>query len=533
MRPDVPVQVVRRGVLALKNVERIQLVRAQHADAAAGIDRAVHAVGKELQGGIRAGIVRQFPRPHEAEAHLIDHARGDHAPGFGRQVLIVRAIRGRPQRQIRSAERLEQVRGIGHVPREDRIARPERVIEAAQDVILVAGRGVDLVQLSDTTAQGRRRQRIQIEHGFDGRVDADVGEGAADRDQAAASVGVGHGEDSRFGEALRDAFVGDEEERLVAADRSAKAAAVLILGERRLRLRRVVEEVARVELAVPREFERRSVHDVGARPGDGVDDAAASSELRAVGVGQGLEFGDRLDAEGRAEHAGARGAVPEIRDVGVVEQEGLPLGPASGHRIDGLPAEQRTGERHRGHGGRQRDELGEVSAVQRQVGDLLLLNRRGHGARRGVHDRALAGDGDGLLDLSDRQREVDDVLAADAKGDPFVNDALKARKRRLHFIRADREIGRVVSTLLVGDDRLHDARTDIPHLDGGAGHRRARGVAHGAQDRRPDGLGLEPRPGRDRDERSDEDIRRDPSASVHVRHHGDQFFLARLAFRAG
>src|SRR6266571_1425677 len=191
VRPGVEVQIVGRGVLALKNVERIQLVRADHADAAARIDGAVHAVRKELQRGIRAGVVGQLTCPHEAEPHLIDDARGNHAPGFGRQVLIVRAIRGGPERQIRSAERLEQIRGIGDVARKDRIARRQRVIEAPQGIILVPRRAVDFVELSDTAAQERRRQRIQIERRFDGRVDADVCEPAADRDQAAAGVAVG------------------------------------------------------------------------------------------------------------------------------------------------------------------------------------------------------------------------------------------------------------------------------------------------------------------------------------------------------
>ena len=55
----------------------------------------------------------------------------------------------------------------------------------------------------------------------------------------------------------------------------------------------------------------------------------AAAELRAIGIGQRLEFFDRFDAERRAEHARAGGTVPEVRDVGVVEQERLTLGPSA------------------------------------------------------------------------------------------------------------------------------------------------------------------------------------------------------------
>ena len=204
--------------------------------------------------------------------------------------------------------------------------------------MFVPRRGIDLADLPDAAAQCVGRQRIEIQDRPDRRVHTDVGQHAADGNHPVVRIRVGYGRDSRLGQALDDAFVVDEEERLVRFDRAADAAAELVLAERRLGSGRVVEELARVEGAVAHKLQHRSMDRVGARPGDRIDRGAAAAKLRAVGVGQGLELGDRFDAEGRAEHARPGGTVPEVRRVLVVEQERLSLGSSSRHRVDGLPA---------------------------------------------------------------------------------------------------------------------------------------------------------------------------------------------------
>src|SRR5205814_9290501 len=105
-------------------------------------------------------------------------------------------------------------------------------------------------------------------------------------------------------------------------DRTAEAAAELVPAEGRFGPGRIVEELPRVESAVAHEFQRRSVERIDSRPSDGVDRSAAAAELRAVGIGQRLELGDRLDAERRAEDPGTGRPIPEIRGVLIAKQNG-------------------------------------------------------------------------------------------------------------------------------------------------------------------------------------------------------------------
>src|SRR5947208_1234729 len=67
---------------------------------------------------------------------------------------------------------------------------------------------------------------------------------------------------------------------------------------------------------------------------------AIAAELRAVGVGQHLILGDRIDAEGRAELAGSTAAIPVVLHVGVVHQEDLTFRTRTRHCVLRLPAEE-------------------------------------------------------------------------------------------------------------------------------------------------------------------------------------------------
>ncbi len=76
--------------------------------------------------------------------------------------------------------------------------------------------------------------------------------------------------------------------------------------------------------------------------------------------------------------------------------------------------------------GRQVDQLLEIPAVQRELPHLRLIHERTDGGIRRLHLGDLPFDGDGLLGLSNRQREIDDVLATDGERDALVNQGGKS-----------------------------------------------------------------------------------------------------------
>ena len=114
---------------------------------------------------------------------------------------------------------------------------------------------------AERAAVGAREQRVEISRNR--RVQRD----RPARQHAAPRIVVGHRGDAGDAEPLDQAFVGAEEERAVAPQRPAEHAAELVAREVGLRLRRRIEEVARVERRVAVELEQRSGVAVGARRG--------------------------------------------------------------------------------------------------------------------------------------------------------------------------------------------------------------------------------------------------------------------------
>jgi hypothetical protein len=59
----------------------------------------------------------------------------------------------------------------------------------------------------------------------------------------------------------------------------------------------LVEEVPRIERAVPQKFKRRTMESIRSGLAYRVYDGAIAAKLRAVGVRQGLKLGDGIDSE--------------------------------------------------------------------------------------------------------------------------------------------------------------------------------------------------------------------------------------------
>ena len=94
-----------------------------------------------------------------------------------------------------------------------------------------------------------------------------------------------------------------------------------------------IEEVAIFQLVIAKELVERAVEAVRARLRRRVDHRAVAAELRAIGVGQRLEFGDRFHAHRCAQAARSGTVVPEIHHVLIVQKIRLSGGTSTRDRI--------------------------------------------------------------------------------------------------------------------------------------------------------------------------------------------------------
>src|SRR5262245_35832313 len=118
---------------------------------------------------------------------------------------------------------------------------------------------------------------------------------------------------------LAKTFVIAKEEKLVSLDWPTERASELIPAKRGNVRRRIVEVILRVENAVAKEFKRRTVQRVRARPAHRVDHGAGSSEFSAVGVSQDAELLNRLDSERVTGDGRSRPVVEEPLQFRIVE----------------------------------------------------------------------------------------------------------------------------------------------------------------------------------------------------------------------
>ena len=111
------------------------------------------------------------------------------------------------------------------------------------------------VILRQPSTQARAiRQRELVKIWFDGRVDCDV---TARRQDTVASVGIRHYSSNCLSQVFSQRLIAKKEERSIAFDWTAKAAAKLI--PLKLRLLASVKKVARVEIVVAMKFVKRTM----------------------------------------------------------------------------------------------------------------------------------------------------------------------------------------------------------------------------------------------------------------------------------
>ena len=210
-------------------------------------------------------------------------------------------------------------------------------------------------------------------------------------------VGRQHRTEQLIGHGLVLVAAGGEEPQPIAEHRAADG--VLVHRHDRVRGRVVGERRQRAPVVVVQAGAERAAEAVAAGLGDGVDDAAAE----AAELGRDARRGDRrflqrvldVDRHGAAAHV-------VLRDDAVHQHEVLRRDAARDREL-GNAGVARSGAQHAGRQrGRRLD-----AAIERQVLDQRLLERRRRADAGGEGVGDAAGDGDGLRDAGDLQLRVE------------------------------------------------------------------------------------------------------------------------------
>ena len=167
------------------------------------------------------------------------------------------------------------IRAIVSGADEGAVGRRRPVVDAQLIEVLVGrlhvGKQVLRAAVAKRPAVGAWEQGVQISG--NGRVQGD----RAPRQNSASRIVIGHGGDTGDSQTLHEPFVCGKEKRAITPNWAAEHRAELVTREVRLRLRRRIEEVARVECGIAMELEHRSGIAIRARSGHGVEDAAGRS----------------------------------------------------------------------------------------------------------------------------------------------------------------------------------------------------------------------------------------------------------------
>ena len=278
-----------------------------------------------------------------------------------------------------------------------------------------------------------------------------------------------------------------EEEVLVAHDRAADAAAVLVEVIRALRHRHAgrvladdVEVVLGAILLVAIELEDRPIEVVRARLRDHVDHGAAGAAVLggvAVGVDLELLHGVLAELVRRAAGAGAAEGLAEegVVVVGAVDDDAVQRAALAGE-ADVAAA------RILDHARRGQDEVDEVAAVDGEVLDRLVVDDRGDFRLRRLDERGRRGDGHGLGDAR-LHPEVERDGRADVDHDAVELHRLEAGELAADAVGPRHQQRDLVVARAIRDGRSRGGGADVRRRHRDAGKRAAGSVADVAVDR--------------------------------------------------
>src|ERR1700676_3785787 len=128
--------------------------------------------------------------------------------------------------------------------------------------------------------QIRARKRPELQERNDRGIDGDIACG----ENSLTCIGGGNRTYLGAAERLTQAFIVEEKECLVFDDWTANRATKLI-STKRGKIG-AIEEISRIERAVAQQFLEISVKEIGARPGDSIDDTTRSSAILGRVVGR-------------------------------------------------------------------------------------------------------------------------------------------------------------------------------------------------------------------------------------------------------
>ena len=308
--------------------------------------------------------------------------------------------------------------------------------------------------------------------------------------------------DRRDAKPFAEPLIREEEEQVVALQWPADRAAIVVALEWRQPIRRDgctnVEEVARVESAVPKVFEHRPVEAVRAALGhDGHLTAHRHPVLGAQRVGDDAPLLNTFDAEGGVGHrTGA--ATEHVDHRGPVDHVGVR---SHGGTVAAVPApDERAARCHvllARDAGLQEGQIDEVAAVERKVGHRLRIDERTERCAGGVHERRLGRHRHGFGERANFEGEIDDRLLTDGQRQPVADGGAKAIDRRTYFVTAHGQRRKPVRTVRVRHRRARQCGVGISDRERHAGNDTGGRIPDGAKNRRRRKLRRRGRSGRE------------------------------------
>jgi len=237
---------------------------------------------------------------------------------------------------------------------------------------------------------------------------------------------------------------------------------------------------------------------VGAALGDDVDYRAGIAAIFRFKVGKDVHFCDGINRENR----GGRGENPSLVDgrvvtIAVVHIRAVKeviVGTAAG-TIHGKFAEGAGGIGNliggAGNARIEENELRVITAVDRQVLDVVLRENAAKGVFRGVNLGKFIGEDNNLLaEFTGLQRGINAALRSDVHNNAGSHGGLETCFFEDDFVRTDRQFRYDVLTIGIGLSSALHARIHIPDGHLSSNDDRARGIRNGAEDGAAEGLGV-------------------------------------------
>ena len=134
--------------------------------------------------------------------------------------------------------------------------------------------------------------------------------------------------------------------------------------------------------------------------------------------------------------------------------------------------------RHRS--GKQRQQVGRIAAVQRQLHDALVVHHLADAEVARLHRLRVGSDGNGFLYRAKLQRHRHVRIAVDLQHDAGLDGRAEPLQRDIETIRPNRESGKKEQAVGIGDDFAFESGVGLRRGDVGARKHRAARILHRA-----------------------------------------------------